>query len=123
MGTHSFDLQHGVHVWRGVRYSLIFWIKDSVEAVLNRTTPWYDELADKGDPDALYNLAQSFEYGTFGRPLDLRRAIELYEKSAASGHHFAQNNLGLVYRRAHEKIGLERGLQESFEWLKIAAEG
>lgn len=115
--VHSFDLQHGVHTWKGCRYSLIFWVKDSRKSVVERTTPWYEPLAEQGDPDALFNLAQNYEYGTFGRPLDLEKAVELYEKSAASGHHFALNNLGLIYRRAHERglkeLGKERSLLEA----------
>ncbi|CAE8616012.1 unnamed protein product [Polarella glacialis] len=131
--VHSFDLQHGVHVWKGVRYSLIFWIKDSLQAVREHTTPWYQRLADEGDPDALYNVAQNYEHGTFGNPVDLPKAVALYERSAATGHHFAQNNLGLIYRRAGESGGADAAslgrlskfdlLQKSVEWLKAAAEG
>mmetsp|Transcript_86190 Transcript_86190/g.150358 ORF Transcript_86190/g.150358 Transcript_86190/m.150358 type:complete len:641 (+) Transcript_86190:21-1943(+) len=120
--VHSFDLQHGVHIWKGARYSLIIWVKDSLQAVRERTTPWYDKFVEAGDADALYNVAQNYEYGTFGRPLDINKAIQLYERSAAAGHHFAQNNLGLIYRRAHEKAGLSNGLQRSVEWLRAAAE-
>lgn len=52
---------------------------------------------------------------TWQRPLS-------FERSASAGHHFAQNNLGLVYRRAHESIGLANGMQKSIEWLRTAAE-
>eukprot|EP00439_Symbiodinium_sp_Y106_P066272 s2460_g10.t1 len=121
--VHSFDLQHGVHVWKGSRYSLVFWIKDSLQAVWDRTTPWYDSLAAEGDPDALYNLAQNYEHGLFSRKLDANKARELYERSAAAGHHFAQNNLGLLYRRLHEGGGAGTDtLQRSVHWLKAASE-
>lgn len=124
--VHSFDLQHGVHVWKGVRYSLVLWVKDSPESVRDRTTPWYDELAEAGDPDALYNLAQNFEHGLFGRPLDLARAAELYEKSAGQGHHFAQNNLALLYRKLNEEAaahggGGDPGLLDKSAALLLAA--
>ncbi|CAE7360193.1 ybeQ, partial [Symbiodinium necroappetens] len=120
--VHSFDLQHGVHVWKGSRYSLVFWIKDSLQAVWDRTTPWYDSLAAEGDPDALYNLAQNYEHGLFGRKVDANKAKELYERSAAAGHHFAQNNLGLLYRRLHEGGAGTDALQRSVHWLKAASE-
>jgi len=120
--VHSFDLQHGVHVWRGVRYSLVFWVKSSSAAVRDHTTPWYDELAEKGDADALYALALNFSSGSSGKPLDIVRAIELYEQSAGSGHHFAQNNLGTLYKKAHKAIGLATGLEKSVRWLRAAAE-
>eukprot|EP00434_Breviolum_minutum_P044797 symbB.v1.2.040055.t1/scaffold6959.1/size14229/1 len=123
--VHSFDLQHGVHLWKGVRYSVVFWIKDSLQAVREGTTPWYHGLAEKGDPDACYNLAQNYEYGLFGHQQDISKAIELYERSARAGHHFAQNNLALVYRRLHENTTdpaeAEQLLHRSVEWLQTAA--
>ncbi|CAJ1432337.1 unnamed protein product, partial [Effrenium voratum] len=120
--VHSFDLQHGVHVWEGARYSIVFWIKDSAQAVRDRSTPWYRRLEEQGDADVLFNLAQNFEHGLFGEPVDLAKALELYELSAGKGHHFAQNNLGLIYRRLHESSGEEQLLRKSVHWLKAAAE-
>ncbi|CAE7397460.1 ybeQ, partial [Symbiodinium pilosum] len=122
MLVHSFDLQHGVHVWKGARYSLVFWIKDSLQAVCDGTTPWYDPLAAEGDPSALYNLAQNYEHGLSGRKLDSAKAQELYERSAAAGHHFAQNNLGLMYRRLYDAAAGGDQLQRSVHWLREAAE-
>lgn len=122
--VHSFDLQHGVHVWKGIRYSLVFWIKDSLQAVREGTTPWYHGLAEQDDPDALYNLAQNYEYGLFGHRKDISKAIELYERSAQTGHHFAQNNLALVYRSLCQNTTASESqqlLQKSVEWLQAAA--
>jgi len=121
--VHSFDLQHGVHVWRGIRYSLIFWIKDTHQAVRDHTTPWYDILAEQGDADALYALALNFSKGSAGKPIDIVKAIELYEQSAQIGHHFAQNNLGSLYKKAHKVMVLDGGLDKSVKWLRIAADG
>merc|ERR1719161_232378 len=123
--VHSFDLQHGVHVWKGIRYSLILWIKDSLQAVRTRSTPWYQTLAEKGDADALYNVAQNYEYGMFGKPLDLKKAISMYEQSANQGHHFAQNNLGLIYKRIAEKSsGAEKtdAFNKSVQWLQAGSQ-
>uniref|UniRef100_A0A7S0FUH1 Fe2OG dioxygenase domain-containing protein n=1 Tax=Pyrodinium bahamense TaxID=73915 RepID=A0A7S0FUH1_9DINO len=120
--VHSFDLQHGVHVWKGIRYSLIFWVKDSSQAVREHTTPWYDELAERGDADALYALALNYSNGSSGKTLDIVKAIELYERSARVGHHFAQNNLGTLYKKAHKVMGLAGGLEKSVGWLRAAAE-
>lgn len=120
--VHSFDLQHGVHVWKGIRYSLIFWIKDSAKAVREHTTPWYDKLAEEGDADALYALALNHSSGSSGKPLDIVRAIELYERSAREGHHFAQNNLGTLYKKAHKVMSLADGLKKSVSWLGAAAD-
>ncbi|CAE8670527.1 unnamed protein product, partial [Polarella glacialis] len=159
--VHSFDLQHGVHVWEGVRYSMVFWFKDCAASVQAGTTPWYEELASAGDADnsnssnnnynnknnnnsnsnntdnnknnnknnsnnnnyndadALYNLAVQYEYGLHGTPLDLERALDTYERSAKLGHHFAQNNLGLLLRDCGE---VDSDFKGPMDWVAAAAE-
>merc|ERR1712113_366675 len=59
--VHKFDLMHGVRIERGVRYSLIFWMKDCIESVRNFGTPWLDALAEKGDSDAQALVADALE--------------------------------------------------------------
>ncbi|CAK9013469.1 Sel1-repeat-containing protein YbeT [Durusdinium trenchii] len=87
--VHSFDLQHGVRLWSGSRYSLIFWIKSSPAAVATGTTPWYHRSAAEGDPDAMYNLAGQFLQGIEGE-VDVMEALRLYEKAAKMGHYGAR---------------------------------
>lgn len=48
--------------------------------------------ADKGDPDAQYNLAYRYENG-FGLPKDEAKALELYQKAADQGHSEAQKSI------------------------------
>jgi len=48
--------------------------------------------AEKGDPDAQYNLAYRYENG-FGLPKDEAKALELYQKAADQGHSGAQNSI------------------------------
>lgn len=126
---HSFDLMHGVHVWKGTRYSLILWFKDSPQAVRDGTTPWYDEAVEQGDVDAMYSLAGNFERGAHGKPKDLGLARRLYERSADAGHHLAQHTLGVLYQKlalGAEEAGVEAGMaaalrSQSIKWLHAAA--
>lgn len=123
--VHSFDLQHGVHISRGERYSLVLWLKDSPDSVRDGTTPWLEALAARGDAHATHLLGESYEFGDFGRPRDVRMAVELYERSAAAGHHWSQNSLGyLCQMRAEQEVGevAQRCLRFSAKWFHDAAE-
>ncbi|MFA5920626.1 MAG: SEL1-like repeat protein [Methylococcaceae bacterium] len=48
--------------------------------------------AQKGDPDAQYELAYLYENG-LSVPKDENKALELYQQAAAQGHPDAQTNL------------------------------
>ncbi|HEY6869429.1 MAG TPA: tetratricopeptide repeat protein [Novosphingobium sp.] len=51
--------------------------------------------AQRGDPDAQFNLAQAYRLGR-GVPRDLAKAEDLYSKAAAQGHLQAADNYGLL---------------------------
>jgi hypothetical protein len=51
--------------------------------------------AARGDPDALFNLAQAYRLGR-GVPEDVKRAEALYARAAAKGHLKAADNYGLL---------------------------
>lgn len=51
--------------------------------------------ADKGDPDAQFNLGQAYRLGK-GIPEDTRKAEYYYSKAAAQGHMQAADNYGLI---------------------------
>lgn len=112
---HSFNLQHGVDVFEGERYSVIFWFKDSEASVKDGSTPWYDKMAAESSDtsvDALYNLGVQFELGVHGKEKDFEKAKDFYRNAAERGHHFAQNNLAL----------LEADDQVAEIWLRAASE-
>lgn len=74
-------------------------VKDGVDAWSSGN---YDDavriwqpLANQGDPDAQFNLAQAYKLGR-GEPLDLARAEDLYGKAAAKGHVQAADAYGLL---------------------------
>lgn len=71
-------------------------------------------LAEKGDPDAEFNLAQAYRLGR-GVPTNLAAAKTWFERAAAQGHVDAQTTLGLLL--------FQNGNQgEGLKWLKQAAD-
>ncbi|CAE7023575.1 unnamed protein product [Symbiodinium natans] len=122
--VHSFNLQHGVEVAQGSRYSLIFWLKDSPMAVAEGTTPWYAAGAfgafGAQDADALYNLGVQHQLGLHGKDVDPAKALEAYLCSAELGHHFSQNNLALLYQEYPELAS--EGCGTAMTWMRRAAE-
>jgi uncharacterized protein len=60
----------------------------------NAVREWQTQ-ADKGDPDAMFNLAQAYKWGK-GVPQDLTRAEVLFAKAAQRGHTGAADNYGLL---------------------------
>eukprot|EP00931_Biecheleriopsis_adriatica_P118353 TRINITY_DN93788_c0_g1_i1.p1 TRINITY_DN93788_c0_g1~~TRINITY_DN93788_c0_g1_i1.p1 ORF type:complete len:436 (-),score=97.33 TRINITY_DN93788_c0_g1_i1:7-1254(-) len=117
--VHSFDLQHGVFLWEGIRYSVIFWMKDCPESVREKTSPWYDELAEKDDPDALFNIGQAYEHGR-GKELDPVQACRYYKRSASLGHNLAQVSLSKLFMEFYE-LDAQPSLSESASKLLLQA--
>lgn len=75
------DVKAGVEAWSAGNY----------DAAVKEWKP----LADAGDPDALFNLAQAYKMGR-GVPLDPAKAEELYGRAAAKGHVQASDIYGLL---------------------------
>ena len=71
-------------------------------------------LAEKGDPDAAFNLGQAYRLGK-GAPLDMAQAQDWLERAARKGHVDAQATLGLLlFQNGNRVTGMR--------WLKSAAE-
>jgi cell division septation protein DedD len=71
-------------------------------------------LAEKGDPDASFNLGQAYRLGR-GVPTNLASAQTWFERAAEKGHVDAQTTLGLLLFQNGDQ---ENGLR----WLKAAAD-
>jgi cell division septation protein DedD len=99
-GVASADVKTGVDAWQ----------RGDFGAAVGEWRP----LADRGDPDAQYNLGQAYKMGR-GVPADLRIAQTWYEKAAQQGHPQAAANLGLILFQNGDK-------QRAIPWLKMAAE-
>jgi len=70
--------------------------------------------AEKGDPDALFNLAQAYKLGR-GVKADLARAQDLYSRAAARGHFQAADTYGLLLFQGGDHAG-------AMPFIKAAAE-
>ena len=74
-------------------------VKDGVDAwqrgAFDRAVTIWRPLAEQGDPDAAFNLAQAFKLGR-GVPTDLAQAKIWYGKAAEAGHPQAIANYGLL---------------------------
>ncbi len=75
--------------------------------------------AEKGQPLAEYNLAVCYDTGC-GVARDEKRAMELYQKSAAHGLAAAQFDLGLSYLKAGQGVGRDPSM--GAVWLRKAAD-
>lgn len=120
MVFHQYDLKHGVNVEQGLRYSAIFWIKDSANSCKSKTTPWYDHDAAKGDADAQYSLGYQYQTGMYGGvAIDYSAAMSWYTKAAEQGHADAQINLAWMHQ---EGMGVPRSDDSAVFWLEKAAD-
>jgi hypothetical protein len=93
-----------------VRDGIIAWQKQDYTTAVAIWRP----LAEKGDPDAAFNLGQALRLGR-GARTDLAAAQLWLERAARAGHLDAQTTLGLLLLDSNDRIGAMR-------WLKPAAE-
>lgn len=77
--------------WADVKAGVDAWSIGNYDVAIKE----WKALADRGDPDAEFNLAQAYKLGR-GVPMDLRKAQELYRKAAAQGHLQAADVYGLL---------------------------
>lgn len=82
------DVKAGVDAWANGNYDTAIGV--------------WRPLADKGDADAMFNLAQAYKLGR-GVPLDLTKAEDLYGKAAAKGHVQAGDAYGLLLFQRGER--------------------
>jgi cell division septation protein DedD len=94
------DVKAGVDAWQAGNFT----------AAIKEWRP----LADKGDPDAQFNLGQAYKLGR-GVPTDLKIAQDWYQKAAQQGHDQAQANLGLILFQNGER-------EAAMPWISKAAD-
>ncbi len=76
-----------------------------------------DEIARRGDPEAMYRLANLYRAGT-GIPQNLTESLSLYERAANLGHVPSQYMAGQCYERG---IGTTRDAAKAGQWYARAA--
>lgn len=99
------DFPGGLAAWRR---------GDNAEALAQ----WLPD-AERGDPNAQYNVGLVYSSGGNGVERDYGKAAEWYRKSAAQGVATAQFNLGLLYDSG---LGVTKDPAEAAAWYRKAAE-
>jgi hypothetical protein len=94
-------------------------VKDGVDAWQRgdyaRAVAAWRPLADQGDPDAAFNLAQAYKLGRGVAP-DLLQAKTWYGKAARGGHIQAAANYGLLLWKDDDR-------KAAMPWISKAADG
>ena len=80
--------------------------------------PLLQRAADAGSAEGAHRLALLYAEGGEGIPRNDAKALELFEKAAATGHRRAQINAGTMYFRGQ---GTQRDLIKARAWLEKAA--
>ena len=94
------DVKAGVEAWQRGDYK--------------RAVAEWQGPADRGDPDAQFNLAQAYKLGR-GVPVNLIQAEQWYRRAALQNHPQAQDNYGLILYQ-NGKHG------DAVRWLTLSAE-
>ena len=76
------------------------------------------ERAEKGDPEAQFNLAKNYEAGRGGLKKDYAEAQRWYLRAADQGDPFAQASLALLFRFGK---GVAQDYVEAYKWFYLAA--
>jgi uncharacterized protein len=92
-----------------VRSGIAAWQAGNHEEAVRLWRP----LADRGDADAQYNIAQAYFLGR-GVPRNMNLAEQWYERAARQGHEEAQGALGLILFQNGRR-------REAMPWIERAA--
>ena len=94
-------------------------ISNADKETYNSAIYWLNEAVDNGNDEALYYIAECYDYGQGGVEQDFEEAFKWYMKAALRGNKDAQFSLGYMY---HLGEGVEKNETESFKWYRKAAE-
>jgi uncharacterized protein len=76
------------------------------------------ERAEKGDPEAQFNLAKNYEAGRGGLKKDYAEAKRWYLRAAEQGDPFAQASAAILFRFGK---GVAQDYVEAYKWFYLAA--
>lgn len=121
------DTKAGVDAWTRAEAASAAGDKATARREYANAIREWQAQADKGDPDAQFNLGQAYKWGK-GVPQDLTRAEVLFAKAAAKGHASAADNYGLLlFQRGQHaqampyiKAAADRGEKRALYLLGIA---
>ena len=86
------------------------------QADFSKAIDFWQPLAEKGLPQAQYNLAETYETA-LGESADTSLAIQWYQKSARHGFIPAQLSLARMYEYG---IGVEKNFLKAMHWYQLA---
>ena len=115
---HSYDLNHGVELLSGTRYSAVFWFSDSVASCHAGVSPWYRQSAADGSMDAQQALGELYQRGSSGYPRDPAMAAMWYTRASEQGSAASQSKLGRMLL-AGEGVPQDKAL--GMHWLERSA--
>jgi len=113
----QYDLHHGTDVQDGFRYELVLHFKDSAEAALDGTCPWYRTQVDDNNTSALYGLALSLASGK-----DFRRAKAFLDKACDGDHPEAMFTTAEWFWEPPAGSGLQESTSAALSLWQRAAE-
>lgn len=108
--VHQGDLEHGVFVQGGSRYSWVIWIQDSDTCTAKREK-WFKKAASNNDPVALVSYAETKD------GLSDEEEFKIYRKAAKLNYPYAMWQLGQRYIGG---LGTKRNQQEALTWITKA---
>ena len=117
---HQYDLNHGVEVLNGTRYSAIFWLTDTRASCADSAAPWYRLPAEAGNADAQDALGELHAMGHLGYSRDMLAAAEWSRRAAEQGHYMSQSRLGRMLLSGEG--GVPRDKASGVRWVRTAAE-
>jgi hypothetical protein len=116
---HQSDLEHGVSVQQGVRYSWILWFQDDSRCNNFGSADWFIPSAKLGDPVAMFNLGALLIEGE--KPADAhaqQASARAFMRAAATGYPRAQMKVGNAY---YFGKGVDKNRTEARIWYERAA--
>jgi len=120
--VHQHDLEHGVWVQHGERYSWILWLQDGVTCSPDSNPDWFINDAQSGDPIAKFHvgtLLQLLEGDEDAKLYNQRLALGLFKQAAEQGYPRAQFELGKAHYLGH---GVDQNYTAAHHWYLKAAE-
>jgi len=116
---HQSDLEHGVKVHKGVRYSWIIWFQDRSQCSSSPNPDWFIDSAIHVDPIAIYNLGAVLTEGEHEKQdYEERVGFKAFLQAAETGYARAQFKVGNAY---YSGKGVDQNYTAAHYWYEKAA--
>ncbi|KAH0803957.1 tetratricopeptide repeat protein [Histomonas meleagridis] len=92
---------------------------EGIEHDINKAVEYFQKGSDAGINDASFNLAQIYHIGLGGNPIDIPKAVNLYEKCVLNDDLTAMFNLAMIYIVGN---GVPKNIPRGIELLETSAQ-